>query len=170
MWSNHNKSNTLSSWDRWRFLLQSQLAWWFRFWKFLGRILFARCKNQFLDAREELENDEPLQKFWMSFLQMVELLLSTIYSIRYGDWKLLLQCITRILPYTFTFDHINYVRYLSVMLGDKLSLPDDFPDAYKDFIGRKFAAQLTKNSTFLCIETDKVIEMSLKKTQKSLRF
>ena len=58
------------------------------------------------------------------FLQMVELLLSTIYSIRYGDWKLLLQCITRILPYTFTFDHINYLRYLSVMLGDKLSLPE----------------------------------------------
>ena len=106
----------------------------------------------------------------MSFLQMVELLLSTIYSIRYGDWKLLLQCITRILPYTFAFDHIDYVRYLSVMLGDKLSLPDDFPDAYKNFIGRKFAAQLTKNSTILRIETDKVIEMSLKKTQKSLRF
>ena len=97
---------------------------------------------------------------------MVKLLLSTIYSIRYGDWKLLLQCITRILPYTFAFDHINYVRYLSVMLGDKLSLPDDFPDAYKNLIGRKFAAQLTKNSTFLRIETDKVIEMSLKKTQK----
>ena len=56
------------------------------------------------------------------------------------------------------------------MLGDKLSLPDDFPDAYKNFIGRKFAAQLTKNSTILRIKTDKVIEMSLKKTQKSLRF
>ena len=101
---------------------------------------------------------------------MVELLLSTIYSIRYGDWKLLLQCITRILPYTFAFDHINYVRYLSVMLEDKLSLPDDFPDAYKNFTGRKFAAQLTKNSTILRIETGKVIEMSLKNTQKSLRF
>ena len=84
----------------------------------------------------------------MIFLQMVELLLSTIYSIRYGDWKLLLQCITRILPYTFAFDPINYVRYLSVMLGDKLSLPDDFPDACKNFIGRTFAAQLTKISPF----------------------
>ena len=141
-----------------------------RFCKFLGRILFARCKNQFLDAREELKNDEPLQKFWMSFLQMVELLLSTIYSIRYGDCKLLLQCITRILPYTFAFHHINYVRYLSVMLRDKLPLPNDFPDVYGNFVGRKIAAQLTENSTFLRIETDKVIEMSLNKDTKVITF
>ena len=39
--------------------------WWSRFGKSLARILFARCKNQFLDAREELKNDEQLQKFWM---------------------------------------------------------------------------------------------------------
>ena len=115
----------------------------------MARTLFTRCKNQFLDARGELKNDEQLQKFWMSFLQMVKLLLNTIYSIRYGDWKLLLQCITRILPYTFAFDHINYVRYLSVELRDKLLLPNDFPDVYENFLRRKFAAPLTENSTIL---------------------
>ena len=80
---------------------------------------------------------------------MVKLLLSTIYSIRYGDWKLLLQCITRILPYIFAFDHINYLRYLSVELGDKLLLPNDFPDVYENFLRRNFAAPLTENSTIL---------------------
>ena len=105
-----------------------------------------------------------------SFLQMVELLLSTIYSIRYGDWKLLLQCITRILPYTFSFDHINYVHYLSVMLADKLLLPNDFLDVYKNFVGRNFAAQLTVISTFLRIETDKVMETSLNKDAKVITF
>ena len=104
------------------------------------------------------------------FLQMVELLLSTIYSIRYGDWKLLLQCITRILPYTFAFDHINYVRYLSSMLADKLLLPNDFPDIYKNFVRRNFAAQLTAISTFLRIETDKVMETSLNKDAKVITF
>ena len=101
---------------------------------------------------------------------MEELLLITIYSIRYGDWKLLLQCITRILPYTFAFDHVSYVRYLSAMLGDKLPLPNDFPDVYKNFVGRKFTAQLTENSTFLRIETDKVMEMSLNKDAKVFTF
>ena len=101
---------------------------------------------------------------------MVELLLSTIYSIRYGDWKLLLQCITRILPYTLSFDHINYVRYLSVMLADKLLLSNDFPDVYKNLVGRNSAAQLTVISTFLHIETDKVMETSLNKDAKVITF
>ena len=99
-------------------------------------------------VREKLKNGETLQNFWMSFLEMVELLLSTIYLIRSGDWKLLLECIRRILPYTFAFDHINYARYLSAMLGDILQLPNDFPDVYEEFMGGKWAAQLTENSTF----------------------
>ena len=37
----------------------------------MTRILFTRCHNQFLNAREELKKDEPLQTFWMSFLQAV---------------------------------------------------------------------------------------------------
>ena len=102
----------------------------------------------------------------MSFLQMVELLLSIIYSIRYGDWKLLLQCITRILPYTFAFDHINYVRYLSAMLGDKLPLPNDFQMSPRTFMARRFVVQLTENSNFLRIDTDKVMELSLNKDVK----
>ena len=119
---------------------------------------------------KKLKNDEALQNFWMSFLKMVEFLLSTNYSIRYGDCKLLLQCITRILPYTFAFHHINYVRYLSVMLRGKLPLPNDFPDVYGNFMGRKIAAQLTENSIFLRIKTDKVIEMSLNKDAKVITF
>ena len=33
------------------------------------------------------------QKFWVSFLEMVELLLNTIYTIDAGYWELLLECI-----------------------------------------------------------------------------
>ena len=91
---------------------------------------------------------------------MVELLLSTIYLFRSGDWELLLECIRRILSYRFAFDHISYVHYLSVMLGDMLQLVNDFPDAYEKFISGKFAAQLTENSKFSSIETDKVIKMT----------
>ena len=123
--------------------------------------------NQFLDSRKKLNNGEPLQKFWMSFLEMVKLFLSTIYSTRHADWELLLECIRRILPYTFAFDHINYARYFSVMLGDMLQLPNDFPDVYEEFMGGKFAAQLTENSKFSRIKTDKVMEMTLNKGTKT---
>ena len=119
--------------------------------------------NQFLDAREKLKNGEPLHKCRMSFLEMVELLLSTIYLIRSGDWELLLECIRRILPDTFVFDHINYTRYLSVMLH----LLNDFPDVYGEFMGGKFAAQFTENSKFSHIKTNGVIKMTLNKDAKT---
>ena len=41
--------------------------------------------NDFLDCREKMKDGEPLQKFWMSFLKMIELLLNTIYPIRTGS-------------------------------------------------------------------------------------
>ena len=75
-----------------------------------------------------MKDGEPLQRFWMSFLGMVKLLLNNIYAIRAGYWELLLECIRNILPYTFTYDNINYARYLSAMLGDMLQLPKDFPE------------------------------------------
>ena len=44
------------------------------------------------------------------------------------------------------------------------------PDVYKNFLGRRFVAQLTENSTFLRIDTDKVMEMSLNKDIKVITF
>ena len=104
----------------------------------------------------------------MSFLEMVELLLNTIYALRAGDWLLLIECIRLILPYTFGYDHVNYARYLTAMLGDKLRLAEDFPDVYKEFLNGNFVAQLTSGSKFSQVETDKVIEMTLNKDKKTL--
>ena len=89
-----------------------------------------------------------ITKVLVRFLEMLELLLRTIYSIRYGDWKLPLQCITRIVPYTFAFGHISYVCYLSVIYGDMFQLTNDSPDVYEELVGGKFAPQVTENSTF----------------------
>ena len=96
----------------------------------------------------------------MSFVEMVEPLLSTIHLIWSVDWELLLECIRRVAPYRFAFDHINYASYLPVMLGDILQLPND----YEKFMGGKFAVQLTENTEF---STDKVIEVSLNKDTKT---
>ena len=104
-----------------------------------------------------METGQPLHQLWMSFLEMVELLLNTTYALRAGDWLLLIECIRLILPYTFANDHVNYARYLTAMLGDMLRLPEDFSDVYKKF---------SRFLTFLRVETDKVIEMTLKKEIK----
>ena len=124
--------------------------------------------NKFVDYRFNImEKGQPLQIFWMSFLEMVELLLNTLYALRSGDWLLLIECIKLILPYTFAYDHVNYARYLSAMLGDMLQLPKRFPNVYNEFLSGRFVAQLTDGSKFSRVETDKVIEMTLNKDTKT---
>ena len=101
-----------------------------------------------------MESGEPLQRFWMSFLEMVELLLNTMYAFRAGDWLLLIECIKLILPYTCGYDHVNYARYLTAMLEDILRLLEDFPDVYEEFLNGNFVAQLTSGSKFSRVEMD----------------
>ena len=128
---------------------------------------FKVAHDHFLDLKRNLNTSLfALPKFWLSFIEMVELLLNTIYACRAGKWVLLLECICDIIPYAFAYDHINYARYLTVMLGDMLSLKNEFPDVQNECISGKFAAQLSDNA-FSRIETDKVIEMTINKDTKT---
>ena len=128
---------------------------------------FVKKYTDFINFREALEKRKPLQKFWMSFLEMTELLLNTIYSLRNRGFELLVECIRLIIPYAFAYDHINYARYLTSMLGDLLKLPTEFPDIYEEFLHGNFVAQLTEGTKFARVETDKVIEMTLNKDTKT---
>ena len=103
----------------------------------------------------------------LDFDVMVELLLNTIYTLRAGDWLLLIEQIRLILPYTFGYDHINYARYLTAMLGDMRRLPQDFPDVYKEFLNGNFVAQLNGGWKFSRVESDKLIKMTLNKDTKT---
>ena len=125
--------------------------------------------NDFLDIKKRFrnkENENSLQQFWISFLDMVDTLLNTIYAVRCGNWDLLLESIRDIIPFFFAYDHINYARYMTVMLADMLSLPEKFPEIYSEFIKGNFAAQISDGS-FSRSETDKVIEMTLNKDTKT---
>ena len=84
-------------------------------------------------------------------------------ALRAADWLLLIECIRLILPYTFGYDHLNYARYLTTMLGDMLRLPENSPDVYEEFLNGNFVAQLTSGSKFSQMETDKVIKITLNK-------
>ena len=128
---------------------------------------FTKKYTEFLDFRERLEKGQPLQKFWMSFLEMSEILLNTIYSLRSGHFELLVECIRSIIPFAFAYDHINYARYLTAMHADFIKLPEEFPSIHQEFMDGNFVAQLTEGSKFASVETDKVIEMTLNKDTKT---
>ena len=122
--------------------------------------------NSYLDLCIRLNSLEfKLQQFWMSYLQMVELLLSMIYSVRLGTWDLLLEYIRKIIPFAFVYDHVNYARYLPAMLGEMLELEKLFAEVHQQLQAGKFAAQLTNDNPFSRCETE-VIEMTLNKDTK----
>ena len=79
---------------------------------------------------------------------MVELLLNAILSVRSGDWHLFVTCVKDIIPYTFAYDNINYARYLTAMFSEMLTLEDDFPDIYEEFVAGNFAVQLSNDGRF----------------------
>ena len=126
--------------------------------------------DTFLDMKQSFGdkvNKDSLQRFWVSFLDMVDTLLNTVYSVRSRNWELLLESIRDIIPYSFVYDHVNYARYMTSMLGGMLSLSEKFPEIYLEFMKGNFAAQVSDNGSFGRSETDKVIEMTLNRDTKT---
>jgi len=52
--------------------------------------------------------------FWMTYIEMVDILLGLLWADREGDWPLHLSCIRSMIPWCFAMDKINYARYLPV--------------------------------------------------------
>jgi len=64
----------------------------------------------------------PLTSFWMSYVDMVSLMLDTIRASREGNWNLHMASIRSIIPWCFAYDHCNYARYLPVYYAQMSSL------------------------------------------------
>ena len=136
---------------------------------YLNTDTFKAHENKFRNLVERFKEDSEennLRKFWLSFLEMVEILLNIIYSTRIGDWELYLECVRDIIPYTFAYDNYNYSRYLTPMLGTMLGLERSHPYTYENFKNGLFTAQITEDASFCRIEPDKVIKMTLNKDSK----
>ena len=127
-----------------------------------------KYKNMLMDFRTKIEsNGGDLCKFWLSFLDMVNVLLFTLYATRSGNWDLLQECVREITIYAFAHDHYNYARYLPAFLGEMMALETTHPEVYKDFQEGQSAVQLSPNNPFGRIEADKTIEITINKDTKT---
>ena len=60
---------------------------------------FQTYYRLFLDYKNHItENGEDLAKFWLTFLDMVSILLKTIHATRCGNWDLYLEYVRSIIP------------------------------------------------------------------------
>ena len=110
-----------------------------------------------------------MAKFWLTFLDMVTILLNTIHATRCRNWDLYLDCVSSIILYVFTYEHLNhynYAKYLAPMLGELLNLPTNHPFIHEQFMLGKFSMLLSSVNPFVHIEADKVIETIINKDKK----
>ena len=116
-----------------------------------------------------LKNDNgPLSAFWMTYIDLVELLLGFIRSHREGDWLLFMFCIQKMIPWCFAMDKINYARYLSINFAEMSNLDTKQPEISQYLKDGGFSVQLGSRNPFSRIPVDQTLEETVNKdTQTS---
>ena len=108
-----------------------------------------------------------LSQFWMSYIDMVEIVLGLIRASREGNWLLHIAMIRGMIPWCFAYDHQHYARYLPVYYADITRLSVEHPDVYDHYIHGGFAVQLGSSNTFGKIPLDQTIEETVNKDTKT---
>ena len=86
---------------------------------------------------EEFDREMSTEKnfaYWLSYLRMVEILLSFIRAQRTGDWLLHVQAFSAMLSWLTVYDHTNYARRGPVYLTDMKALEVTAPEVYEEFL------------------------------------
>ena len=110
--------------------------------------------------------DTGLARFWLSYLQMVEVLLMFIRSCREGNWELHLASIRHMLPWLFAYDRTNYSRYLSFYYMDMMTLESRHSYVHRQLCNGNFVVQRSSNS-FAQVPMDQCIEQTVNKDTKT---
>ena len=117
--------------------------------------------------KDNVAQKSTMTKFWLSFLEMIEVLLNLIYATRLGKWDPYIETIRSILPWCFAYDRQNYSRYLTAHYYDLVFLNINHPEIYTEFQNGNFSIQISSNNPFSRMEMDKVIETTINKDTKT---
>lgn len=112
---------------------------------------------------DSLRSQHGLSAFWMSYLDMTEILLGLIRASREGNWMLHLACIREMIPWCFAYDKLNYARYLSYYYAIMSQLPADHPEVHDHFLQGGFSVQIGSRNPFGRIPVDQTIEETVNK-------
>ena len=119
-------------------------------------VLFNEYKN-FLGNRSDLA------KFWITYLDMIEILLKLVRSSRERNWDMHLSAIHDMIPWCFAYDKINYAKYLSSYYVDMVRLPRTHPTAYEFLNNGGLSVQLSSSNPFGAIPVDQAMEETVMK-------
>ena len=111
----------------------------------------------FEEWRSDMASSQPQFAYWSLVLEFELSILQLIRSVRTGDFKLYIQCLSQLLPWFFALDHANYARWLAVHVRDLTMLEKTHPGIFEEFWAGGFVARKTKRS-FSSIALDQAHE------------
>ena len=115
----------------------------------------------YLDFLRHANGD--LSSFWLSYVDMTEIVLGLVRASRKGNWLLYLAMIKEMIPWCFAYDRQNYARYLLVYYLEMTRLQIDHPEMNDHFIRGGFSVQLGGTNPFARIPVDQTIEETANK-------
>ena len=71
--------------------------------------------------------------FWCTTLRLELLLMTYVRSLRESDFDLYVEILSKLIPWFFALDHVNYARWASVHMRDMISLEHMHPEVVEDF-------------------------------------
>ncbi|KAL9977627.1 hypothetical protein ACROYT_G015055 [Oculina patagonica] len=104
-----------------------------------------------------------LSQFWMSYLDLVEILLGLLRACREGNWELHLSSVRQMIPWCFAYDNLNYARYLSAYVSEMSHLEKEHPEISEYFRSGGFSVQVGIQNPFGKIPVDQACEETVNK-------
>lgn len=80
------------------------------------------------------EDRGPTSTFWISCLDMMNILFAHNRATKLGDWELHLETTFKMIPWFFAYDRQNYSRYLTFYWAEMVQLQRTHPNIYREFM------------------------------------
>ena len=128
---------------------------------------FELFNKLLISLEEEIRQNifGPTAQFWQSFLDMSQVLLDYIKSLRIGDWQLHLCSMGKMLSWFHAYDRINYARHFTHCFASFQKFDETYPSILDQFQRGNFAIKHA-NGSFNMLPLDQVIEQTINQEQK----
>ena len=120
----------------------------------------ANFQNLVQTSVERIDiKNSPMARFWLSYMELVEILYMHYHAMRTQNWEEYLTSIRMMLPWMFAYVSLHYSRYLSLYWSDMNNLDEE-----KAFYKRSglFSASMS-GRPFSALPHDQWIEMTMNK-------
>ena len=118
-----------------------------------------------LDEFDEFCQDYERSPIWNSSLEMMQVLMNYMKSIKLGDWHLYINSIGNMLPWFHAYDNHNYAWHFTYYWATQQDLPNTHPNMYSKFLNGGFSIKRSEGC-FNKVPPDQVIGQAINKYQK----